>query len=158
MDSLTSYSDKVIISATLTMYLTGNAGGGVWGEPPDSYIQVFAVGEEWDEATISWNNAPLASENISGIWVQPKMTDEWLTYRWDISRAVVDAIDANNPLRLALYSADGEYHSGKYFSSSDWDSPKGRPFLSVVIGKSCDAPDIDCSFLYIPLANKSNNN
>jgi len=146
--------DQPIISATLTMFLTGNAGGGQWGEPTDSYIQVFTVDEDWDEGTITWNNAPLASQNITGTWVFPKETNEWVTYKWDVSLAVVDAIAANIPLRLALYSADGDYHSGKYFSSSDWDSIKGRPFLSVVLGESCDEPGVDCNFTYLPITLK----
>jgi hypothetical protein len=162
LDSLPPYSsDKVISSATLSMTLFGNAGGGEWGEPPDSYIQVLTVGEDWDESTLSWNNAPLALENISGTWVQPRdytLPDK--RYQWDVSRVVADAYAHGEPLRLALYSADGERHTGKYFWSSnvgDWNAAS-RPTLQVVVGNPCDAPEIDCSFLYLPMANKSNNN
>jgi hypothetical protein len=34
---------KIILSATLTLTLFGNAGGGHWGEPPDSFIKVFSM-------------------------------------------------------------------------------------------------------------------
>ena len=152
---------KEIISATLTMTLFGNAGGGEWGEPPDSYIQVLVVGEDWDEATLSWNNAPLATENISGTWVKPRdysLPDQ--PYYWDVSRAVANAYAHGEPLRLALYSADGERHTGKYFWSSDvgdWNAA-ARPTLQVVVGNPCDAPDVDCNFIYLPLANYLDNN
>ena len=162
LDSLPPYSsDKVMSSATLTMTLFGNAGGGKWGEPPDSYIQVLTVDEDWDEATLNWNNAPLALENISGTWVRPRdysLPDQ--SYQWDVSRAFADAYAHGEPLRLALYSADGELHTGKYFWSSDvgdWNAA-ARPTLQVVLGNPCDAPEIDCSFLYLPMANKSINN
>ena len=156
LDSLPAFTpDKVIISATLTMTLFGNAGGGEWGEPPDSYIQVLSVGEDWDESTLSWNNAPLALENISGTWVRPRdysLPDQ--PYQWNVSRAFAQAYTNGEPLRLALYSADGERHTGKYFWSSDvgdWNAI-ARPKLRVVLGKPCDAPDVDCNFLYLPLA------
>ncbi len=152
---------KEIISATLTMTLFGNAGGGNWGEPPDSYIQVLSVAEDWDEDTLSWNNAPLALENISGTWVKPRdysLPDQ--PYQWDVSRAVAAAYANGEPLRLALYSADGERHTGKYFWSSDSgiSNVEQRPTLRVIVGTPCDAPEIDCNFLYIPISNKSTTN
>ena len=144
---------KTIISATLSMVLFGNAGGGVWGEPPDSYIQALTVGDDWDENTITWNNAPLALENISGTWVQPRDYDlPDPSYKWDVSRAVAESYLNGEPLRLALYSADGERHTGKYFWSSDtgdWNA-NARPTLKVVWGVPCDTPDIECNFLYMP--------
>ena len=156
LESLPAFSpDKVIISATLTMTLFGNAGGGEWGEPPDSYIQVLTVGEDWDESTLSWNNAPLALENISGTWVRPRdYSQPDQPYHWDVSRAFAQAYANGEPLRLALYSADGERHTGKYFWSSDvgdWNAI-ARPKLRVVLGKPCDSPGVDCNFLYLPVA------
>jgi hypothetical protein len=148
---------KTIISATLGMVLFGNSGGGIWGEPPDSYIQVLTIADDWDENTITWNNAPLASENISGTWVQPRNYEEPdPTYHWDISRAVADAYQNSEPLRLVLYSADGDYHTGKYFWSSDtgdWNA-SARPTIKVVWGAPCATPNVDCNFLYLPLAGK----
>jgi len=54
-------------------------------------------------------------------------------YTWDVSRAVAEAYAEGDPLRLALYSADGEYHSGKYFWSSD-AGELARPALQVLWG------------------------
>jgi hypothetical protein len=141
-----------INSASLIMYLNGNAGGGQWEEPPDSYIQAFTVGEDWNETTINWNNAPLAIENLSGTWVYPKTTTEWIAYSWDVSHAVEESYASGAPLRLALYSADGERHSGKYFLSSDWQPDIWpRPSLRISLGIPCNSPGINCKFNYLPL-------
>ncbi|MFC1997195.1 DNRLRE domain-containing protein [Chloroflexota bacterium] len=148
--------DQLILSATLTMHLFGTAGGGQWGPPPDSYIVVSTVGEDWYEATINWNNAPRPSENVSGAWVKPMQAAlDWPgeSRHWDLSRAVAEAYEnGDSHLRLALYSIDGDYHTGKYFSSSDrgdW-AAEARPTLSVTIGQLCDSPGIECHFNYLP--------
>ncbi len=144
-----------IVSATLTMTLFGNAGGGEWGEPPDSYIQVFTIGEEWDESTLNWNDAPLAKENVAVTLVKPRDYDQPDTpYTWDVSQAAAGAYLSGNPLRLALYSADGERHTGKYFWSSDtgdWNA-NARPTLTVYWGDNCDASDNICELTFLPLS------
>jgi len=139
-----------ILSASLTMNLRGTAGGGQYGAPPNSYIEVLTVGQDWQPATLTWNNAPLAVENISGTWVPPVIGP----YNWDVSRAVAQAYSAGGPLRLVLYSIDGDYNTGKYFYSSettDWDGTV-RPTLTVVYGQPCSAPRITCRFVYLPTA------
>ena len=124
--------------------------------PPRTWHRCLRMGYP-DLRSGSWNNAPLAHENISGTWVQPRdysLPDQ--IYQWNVARAVAQAYANGEPLRLALYSADGERHTGKYFWSSDfgdWNA-LSRPSLQVVLGTPCDAPDIDCHFLYIPLAKK----
>jgi hypothetical protein len=128
---------KVIRSATLMMYQFGGS------DPSDAYssiIQVSTVGEEWNEATLTWNNAPSVLENISQSSV-PVFTGSivWpgAERSWDLSRAVAEAHKKGDPLvRLALYSSDSAMHSGKYFSSSntgDWNAA-GRPTLIIVWG------------------------
>lgn len=128
---------RAIISARLTLTLFGYAGYNP-GEARPSLIQASTVAEPWDEATITWNNAPLAAENVASTWVYPIATAGERPYQWDVSRTVAGAYAAGEPLRLVLYSADGEYHSGKYFWSSDvgdWNA-KGRPTLEIVLGDS----------------------
>ncbi len=52
---------------------------------------------------------------------------------WDVSYAVAQAYARGEPLRLILYSADSDYHSSKYFVSSDtgdWNV-ESRPRLDV---------------------------
>lgn len=127
---------RVILSATLTLHQFGNAGG---SEAQPSWIQVLIAGSEWQEESITWNNAPLAYENFGGVWVNP-ITDwpGWpgVPSRWDVSYAVARAYERGEPLRLVLYEADSAYHSGKYFVSSDtgdWNE-EGRPTLEVIWG------------------------
>jgi hypothetical protein len=60
-----------ILSATLRLHLFGNSGQG-WEPPPQpSLIQALTVREDWDESTLTWNNAPLAFENFAATWVYP---------------------------------------------------------------------------------------
>lgn len=135
---------KVIISATLTIHQFGNAGGGAWDEPEMSWIQVSSIGDQWDDNTLTWNNAPLAEENIAAAWVDPLDSfPGWpgVPRTWDVSRAVANAHTDGEPLQLALYSADSAYHSGKYFVASetgDWNA-EGRPALEVVWGNPASA-------------------
>ena len=69
---------------------------------------------------------------------------EWpgVPHHWDVSYAATKAYAAGTPLRLALYSGDGAYHSGRYFVSSDtgdWNA-EGRPTLRVTLGLPEDPP------------------
>lgn len=135
LDSLPS--GKAILSATLTLYQFGGAGGP--GQAQPSLIQVLTVAEDWNEATLTWNNAPLAAENVSRAWVDPIAFPGWpgVPRQWDVTLAVARAYEKGNPVRLALYEADSAYHSGKYFVSSDiedWNAV-GRPTLNVVWGQ-----------------------
>jgi hypothetical protein len=132
-------SGKVIISATLTLHEFGNAGGGAWGTPPPSLIQVLTYNGNWLESTLTWNNAPLAQENFSRTRVDPiTVFPGWpgVPYNWDVSQALAQAYEAGQPLRLVLYSADQPRHTGKYFVSSDaadWNAA-ARPTLRVTWG------------------------
>ncbi|RMG94973.1 MAG: DNRLRE domain-containing protein [Chloroflexi bacterium] len=124
---------KAIISATLTMYHFGNS---LPSEAQPSLIQVFTIADDWNESTLTWNNAPLAVENVSRTWVDPLPAGPPypnVPITWDVSQAVADAYAAGEPLRLALYSADSARHSGKYFRSSDANESV-RPFLTVRLG------------------------
>jgi hypothetical protein len=131
-----------IAAATLTLHQFGGAGAA--GQATPSLLQVSTVREEWSEASVSWNNAPYALENVSQAPVDPLASmPPWpgVARTWDLSRAVAEAYASGAPLRLAIYSADTDYHSGKYFVSSDtgdWNAA-GRPTLTVVAGAS--APD-----------------
>lgn len=137
-------SEQGIVSATLTMHLFGNAGGGTWGDPLPSLIQVGTADRAWDETTLTWNNAPYLLENVSSTWVSRVAEfPGWpgIPYQWDVSSAADDAYRRGIPLRLVLYSSDSQYHSGKYFVSSDtgdWNEV-GRPRLNVVYGAVDDA-------------------
>lgn len=124
---------RVIRSATLKLYHFGNS------QPADakpSYIQVLTVGTDFSETTLNWNNGPLPLENVSVAKVDPLPGFSGFPAPervWDLSRAVALAYSSGQPLRLVLYSADSDYHSGKYFVSADtgdWNN-EGRPKLEV---------------------------
>ncbi len=132
--------NSAVISATLTLHSIGNAGGGQWGDPSNSFVQVLTVAENWDEASLAWNNAPQAVENVAGIWVPPII--DWpgwpgVARTWDVSYAANLAYSNGQPLRIVLYSSDGNYNTGRYFSSSDvgdWDAV-GRPTLTITLSR-----------------------
>jgi hypothetical protein len=128
---------KTVISATLTLYHRGNPGPA----PEPAYIQVLTVNEDWNEATLTWNNAPLARENLGGVWIASVPVappDPGIPYNWDVSRAVAEAYTAGQPLRLALYAASGPFHNGRYFHSSDVDDYNAiaRPTLTIAWGSA----------------------
>ena len=133
LDSLPEGSS--VVSATLTMYMFGNAGYGP-GDAKPSYMQVARVAEDWSETTVTWNTGPQVLENYAWSWVQPVDNSNDYSGRprtWDLSRAVADAHAGGQPLRLAVYSTDGDYHSGKYFWSSEADQ-EVRPRLDITWG------------------------
>jgi hypothetical protein len=136
-------AEKAVISATLTLFLFGNAGCCQPGNAQPSMIEALTVAGGWDESTISWNHAPAPLENLGSRRVQPvDFFDPGVPYTWDVSRAVAAAYAQGEPLNLAFYSADGEYHSGKYFWSSDADQAV-RPLLQVTWWEPVDSPGPD---------------
>ncbi len=139
---------KQIVDAKLELNMFGNAGGAGWAVPPDtSYIQAFSSMEDWNENTVTWNNAPYAAENISGTWVVPLDADEFpnnythipVKYEWDVSKIVAEAYATGEPARIILYSADVARHSGKYFWSSMENAPERIPKLHVTYGDTTPA-------------------
>ena len=135
-------ANKIILSATLTLYHWGNSGTLALAQP--SYIHVYTVDESWNESAITWNTAPLAYENVSQAWVDPappcggagQLNWPCTPRSWDLTRAAAEAYQAGKPLSLALYSSDQDYHSGKFFTTSnvdDWDA-SGRPTLVIKWG------------------------
>lgn len=129
-------SGKVVVGARLVLHQFGNA------NPPEaerSLIEVSIVDADWSEATLSWNNAPLAVENVARAWVDPLLQHPGfpgVAREWDVSAALARAYAAGQPLRLAMYSPDNNYHSGKYFISADtgdWNAV-GRPTLIITLG------------------------
>jgi uncharacterized repeat protein (TIGR01451 family) len=137
---------KVILSATLSIYLWGNAGAP--GEAQRSWVHLFSVKDSWNEMTIHWNNAPLAQENIAATWMYPysKSTITWPgdEYQWDATKAVAEAYATGSPVSLAIYGADTDQHSSKYLTSSDvedWNT-NGRPRLTVVWGSNLPSVEV----------------
>lgn len=134
-------ANKTILKATLVLHQWGGSGDVLTGHPPQrSYIQISTLAHDFDPATISWNNSPQPLENISAAWVNPETNYDipWPKYEreWDVTRALAGAYTRGQPLSLALYEADSEFNSGKYFSTSqsgDWNAA-GRPTLIIQWG------------------------
>jgi hypothetical protein len=61
---------KIIISTTLWLCEWGGSDPGQ-AEPSPYPIQVFTVADDWSEATLTRNNAPLGRENVAAAWVDP---------------------------------------------------------------------------------------
>ncbi|MGD1992634.1 MAG: DNRLRE domain-containing protein [Anaerolineae bacterium] len=129
---------KTIISASLRLHHWGNANP---SNAQPSLIQLFTVDGDWGEYDLTWNNAPLARENLTATWVgvcTPAEPCEFpgVPYEWDATQAVAAAYAAGTPLNVALYTADTNFDSSKYLSSSevgDWNA-EARPMLTVVWG------------------------
>lgn len=135
--------DKTIVSATLTLHHWGNANP---SEAQPSLIQFLTVDNTWEEYGVTWNNGPLARQNLSATWVEP-LTEfpGWpgIPYNWDATQAVAEAYAAGEPLSIAMYTADTNFHSSKYLTSSetgDWNE-EGRPKLTVVWGEPVASVD-----------------
>ena len=132
-DLSTLPSGKTIVSAILTLH---EFGGSDPGSAKPSLVQLFTVADGWSEATLTWNNAPMAHENISSTTVPVlQAPPEWpgVPNNWNATQAVAEAHAAGKAVNLALYSADTAYHSGKYFVSSetgDWNAI-ARPTLTI---------------------------
>ena len=134
LDRLPAHEE--IVSATLILRQWGHAGEGWDPGPQPSLIQVLTVAQDWSEAALTWNNAPLAVENVAATWSVPLADPGWPgePRSWDVTRAAAEAYAAGTPLRLALYEGDWAYHSGKYFYTSDnWDE-SARPTLEIAWG------------------------
>jgi hypothetical protein len=127
--------------AELILHQFGQGGGSDWNPPATrSLVQASLIDQDWSEQSMTWNTAPLAAENLGQGWVD-LMTEPlvWpgVARKLDVSLAFERAYRAGKPLRLALYSADLNYHSGKYFSTSDsgdWNAA-ARPTLKVTLGE-----------------------
>jgi len=135
---------RAVLGATLTVY---QFGGSDPSQALRSLVQVSTVADAWDEETVTWNNAPLAVENVAQSWVDPIPSPglPWpgAPRTWNLTAATAEAYaSGRHVLRLVLYSADGAYHSGKYFTASetgDWNAT-GRPALEVVMGDATTLP------------------
>ena len=102
-------------------------------------IQAWELAPTWDENTITWNNAPTPGENISRTPVGECAADncqpgEWHTF--DVSEIVRRAYARGDTQASALlYTAAGQYHSGRYFYSRQGAAPP-----TVRIAYVTDAP------------------
>jgi hypothetical protein len=125
-------ANQAVGAAELTMFHFGNSDP---TQAQPSLIQVLSVAEDWQDTSITWNNAPQAVMLLDRTEVTPILHhSQGKNYSWDVSQAVADAYAAGEPLRLVLYSADSALHSGKYFFSSEATKPEYQPTLTINYG------------------------
>jgi hypothetical protein len=128
---------KTIQSAKLYLYHWGNANP---VEAVDSWVHLFTIRDAWAENTITWNNAPLAFENVAMSWMDPirggGFADPPKEYFWDASQAVAEAYAAGQPVSIAIYSSDVDQHSNRYLYGSEADQglKAYRPKLVITYG------------------------
>ena len=136
--------NKVILSAQLKLHHWGNSGDPnaplEEDHPHDSYVWLYTAPDGWSETGITWNNAPLALQNMGGVLIVPlDAFADWpgIPYTWDATEAVAAAYAAGQPVSLALYDSAGGRNTTKYCTSSEtggWNLA-GRPTLTVVWGE-----------------------
>ncbi len=137
---------RVILGATVTLHQFGGAGAG-WPPPAQrSLIQAYTVAGDWNEASLTWNNAPPAGRFAGATWVDPTtvyLGQPGKPWTWDVSAAAAEAYATGQPLDLVFYESDAAYHSGKYFWSSHEEefNRQARPTLEVRWGDPYAAVD-----------------
>lgn len=133
-----------VLSATVEMRQFGNPGYNPGynedgslntnGGTGETVMQVYEVNQAWQESAITWDNAPVPAENTSRTLVRPLPRDcspvgSWycnpgIPYSFDVTEIVKRAqADGRDAASMALYTAAGQYHSGKYFSSREGAEP-----------------------------------
>jgi hypothetical protein len=129
--------NTTVISATVEMRQFGNPGyGSGYGEDAtkDTVMQVYDVNTAWAENGISWDNAPVPLENTNRTLVKPlpmdcQPTPGWycspgIPYQFDVTEIVRRAqLSGRDWASMAIYTAAGQYHSGKYFYSREGTEP-----------------------------------
>jgi hypothetical protein len=128
---------KTILSAKLYLYHWGNADP---VQATASWVHLFQISDSWAENTITWNNAPLAQENIALTWMDPIRGDGYADppkeYFWDATQAVAAAYAAGQSANLAIYESDVDQHSNRYLYGSEADEwlASYRPKLVITWG------------------------
>ena len=123
-----------VVSATVSMSHFGNPGYGdgyAADGTGDTVCQVWEVVQPWNESAITWDNAPAPTENTARTVVKPidvtcpeplvnAMCVPGVPYAFDVTEIVRRAYaGGRGAASMLLYTAAGQYHSGKYFWGND---------------------------------------
>ena len=104
-----------VVSATVEMRQFGNPGYGAnytVDGPQDTRYEVFEVADAWNEAGITWDNAPSPRENVA--WTVVRAIPDWcngfcnpgIPYQFDVTEIVKRAQKAGRSwASMALYKA-----------------------------------------------------
>jgi hypothetical protein len=115
-----------LTGAWLDSYKFGHSGYA--GESTGTNVmQAWQVAPEWQENAVTWNNAPLALEAVSRTPVGECKVDNCAVGDWhsfDVTEIVRRGYaDGQAEASALLYSAAGQYHSGRYFYSREGAIP-----------------------------------
>mgnify|MGYP000909758466 CR=1 FL=1 len=123
--------------AFLNIYRFGHPGYNP-GDTGTSIFQAYEVNDAWEENTVAWNTIQLG-ENVShGPVTECTDTECGSWFRLDISELVRRAIArGEKTVDAVFYSANGNYHSGKYFYTSEGAA---KPFVQFVSGGIPETP------------------
>lgn len=134
-----------VVSATVEMSNFGNPGYGSGYDADgtgDTKYQVWEVAQPWSELGITWDNAPAPAENVSRTVVRPidvacpmplvnAACPPGVPYSFDVTEIVRRAYaDGRSWASMLLYTAAGQYHSGKYF----WGGDAPRVHIAYTLG------------------------
>ena len=111
-------------------------------------IQAWELSSDWQEDSITWNNAPAPGENISRTPVGECAADncqpgEWHTF--DVSEIVRRAYARGDAqASVLMYTAAGQYHSGRYFYSRQGAAPPNVriAYVTDVPGVATPSPTV----------------
>jgi hypothetical protein len=158
-----------VISATIEMRQFGNAGyesGYDDKATKDTVMQVYDVNTPWAEDTITWDSAPVPLENTNRTLVKPlpidcQPTPGWycspgIAYQFDVTEIVRRAqLSGRDWASMAVYTAAGQYHSGKYFYSREGSEPPIVRIAYVDSAPHQQLPDMP-ELLFLPTVKSGN--
>lgn len=143
-DISTIPSEKIITSANLYLWCNARVGG--------RYTRIYACSvenDDWNEATITWNNRPDAVTFLSeysgdvGAW-----------WNWDVKAFVEKEYGGDKTASLCLIPGDLNEYLAEEFMSKEYWNPEFKPYLEVTYVLSATI-DIDPDTLTLKKKDKS---
>jgi hypothetical protein len=115
-----------LTGAWIDAYKFGHSG--YLGESTGTNVmQAWEVSPSWGEGSVTWNNAPIFTEAVSRTPVGECAADNCTVGDWhsfDVTEIVRRGYEAGQAEASAgFYTSAGQYHSGRYFYSSEGALP-----------------------------------
>ena len=120
-------SGKSVTSVKLYLYCTYKS------QDPSVEIYVHETGDSWDEASITWNNAPAVDSLITSILVNG--TGQY--YCWDITSYGQTQYSGDKILSIVVKlllddPSQNNPNLARYFASKEYDGTAQDPYLEVI--------------------------
>jgi hypothetical protein len=100
-----------------------------WYAGDEPYDYVYAVGDAWDEAEITWNNQPSSIFGFEGMNATPSGPPCWV--RWGVTQIVTGWYLGQYPNDGFLIAPCNGESRLTYYRSSDYAYANGRPRLII---------------------------